>query len=170
MYCSGCGQTLVPGQGICPQCGRPAAAPLASVPGLQFQLENYAGKVKVLGVVWLLYACLALATGIVGLFFADAFLSGRFGPWMHGPWSSGPWPPMWFGPAILHLVWVLLVVRVGLAVAAGLGLLQHSQWGRVVAIVAAFLSLLKFPFGTALGIWTLVMLLGYRNSTLYEQL
>jgi hypothetical protein len=39
-----------------------------------------------------------------------------------------------------------------------------------VAIVAAFLSLLKFPFGTALGIWTLITLLGYRNSTLYSQL
>jgi hypothetical protein len=40
----------------------------------------------------------------------------------------------------------------------------------VVAIVAAVLSLLKFPFGTALGIWTLVVLLGYQNTTLYEQL
>jgi hypothetical protein len=39
-----------------------------------------------------------------------------------------------------------------------------------VAIVAAFLSVLKFPFGTAMGIWTLVMLLGYRNTTLYGQL
>jgi hypothetical protein len=39
-----------------------------------------------------------------------------------------------------------------------------------VAIVAAFLSLLKFPLGTAMGIWTLVVLLGYRNATLYEQL
>ena len=42
--------------------------------------------------------------------------------------------------------------------------------GRVVAIVAAFLSLLRFPFGTALGIWTLVMLMGYRNASLYDQL
>ena len=39
-----------------------------------------------------------------------------------------------------------------------------------MAIVAAVLSLLKFPFGTALGIWTLVVLLGYQNTTLYEQL
>jgi hypothetical protein len=39
-----------------------------------------------------------------------------------------------------------------------------------VAIVAAVFSLLKFPFGTAMAIWTLVVLLGYRNTTLYEQL
>jgi hypothetical protein len=30
--------------------------------------------------------------------------------------------------------------------------------------------LLKFPVGTALGIWTLVILMGYRNATLYDQL
>jgi hypothetical protein len=65
---------------------------------------------------------------------------------------------------------VFLLVRGGLALAAGWGLLERSQWGRIVAIVAAFLCLLRFPFGTALGIWTLVVLLGYRNTTLYEQL
>jgi hypothetical protein len=40
----------------------------------------------------------------------------------------------------------------------------------VAAIIAAVFSLLRFPFGTALAIWTLVLLLGYRNSTLYDQL
>jgi hypothetical protein len=48
--------------------------------------------------------------------------------------------------------------------------MQHAQWGRMVAIVAAIICLIKIPFGTAMGIWTLVMLLGYRNGTLYEQL
>jgi hypothetical protein len=62
------------------------------------------------------------------------------------------------------------MVRTGMALVAAWGLLERAQWGRIVAIVAAFLSLLKFPFGTALGIWTLVVLLGYRNTTLYEQL
>jgi len=41
--------------------------------------------------------------------------------------------------------------------------------GRIVAIIAAILSLIRFPLGTALGIWTLIVLLGYRNTTLYEQ-
>ena len=48
--------------------------------------------------------------------------------------------------------------------------MERTQWGRVIAIVAAVFSLLKFPLGTALGIWTLVTLLGYRNTSLYEQL
>jgi hypothetical protein len=28
----------------------------------------------------------------------------------------------------------------------------------------------NIPFGTGLGIWTMVVLMGYRNSTLYDQL
>jgi ABC-type glycerol-3-phosphate transport system permease component len=71
---------------------------------------------------------------------------------------------------ILRFAWMAVVVRVGLAAVAGWGLYERAQWGRIVAIVAAILSLLRFPLGTALGIWTLVVLLGYRNSTLYEQL
>jgi hypothetical protein len=170
MFCSGCGHAIEAGQGFCPQCGRPTAAAVPSVPGFQFQLESYAGKVKALGVVWFIYSGLALVTGIMGMAFANAFLSGRFGPWMHGPWGRGPFPPELFGPAIMHFAWIFLICRVALALAAGWGLMEHAPWGRVVAIVAAILSLLKFPLGTALGIWTLVVLLGYRNTSLYEQL
>lgn len=170
MFCSGCGQALTPGQGFCPQCGRPAAPAIPPVPGLEFQVQNYAGKVRALSVVWFIYAGFSLLTGIAAMTFAHAFLSGGFGPWMHGPWANGGMPPFWFGTAFLHFIWVFLLLRVALALAAGWGLMEHSEWGRIVAIVAAFFSLIKIPFGTAIGIWTLVMLLGYRNSTLYDQL
>ena len=78
--------------------------------------------------------------------------------------------PFFMGPAFLHMMWVFILLRSLLAAAAGWGLMEHQQWGRLVAIVAAVLSLLRFPFGTAMGIWTLIVLLGYRNSALYEQL
>ena len=170
MYCSGCGLALTPGQGICPQCGRPAAVAAPAVPGLQFQLQSYASKIKALSVVWFIYAGFSLLTGLAGLAFAGAFLSGHFGPWVHGPLGNGGDAPLWFGPTLLHFAWIVLVGRAALALVAGWGLMERAQWGRIVAIVVAILSLLKFPFGTALGIWTLVVLLGYRNATLYEQL
>lgn len=165
MFCSGCGQALEAGQAVCPKCGRPMAPPVPPVPGLQFQLESYAGKIRLLGIFWFVYAGLSLLTGIAGLTFARTILSGGFGPWMHGPT-----PPMWFGPAFFHMIWLMLVLRAGLAVAAGWGLMEHTQWGRLVAIIAAVLCILKIPFGTAIAIWTFVMLFGYRNSTLYDQL
>ena len=165
MYCSGCGNALAPGQGFCGQCGRPSAAVVPPVPGLQFQLQAYSGKIRVLAIFWFIYAGLSLLMGFAGLAFLHGFLSGAFNQWMHGPM-----PPMFMGHFLLQFAWIFIVTRVALAACAGWGLMQHAQWGRMVAIVAAILSLLKFPFGTAIGVWTLVMLLGYRNGTLYEQL
>lgn len=170
MFCSGCGQALAQGQPVCPHCGRPtAAAPPPPVPNLAFELGNYSNRVRALSTVWFIYGGLSLLLGIAGLTFANSFLNGG-GYWMRGPWHGNfPLGPG-FGSAILHFAWVMLMVRAGLAFAAGWGLMERAPWGRVVAIVAAFLSLLRIPFGTALGIWTLVSLLGYRNTTLYDQL
>jgi hypothetical protein len=170
MFCSGCGTALTPGQQVCPQCGRQVVPPTPPVPNLGFELANYASRIKALSTVWFIYGGLVVVTGMIGLSFASAFFNGG-GPWAHGPWAHGNFPfgPS-FGPAILRFAWVMIVVRAGLAIAAGWGLLERAPWGRVVAIVAAFLSILKIPFGTAIAIWTLVTLLGYRNSSLYDQL
>jgi hypothetical protein len=174
MYCSGCGQVVVPGQGVCPYCQRPLAAQAPLVPGLEFELQNYAGKIRTLSIVWFLYAGCALLSGILALAFARSFFAGHLAPWMHGPFGRGPWGqngfPFFFGPALLHFVWLAVIFRFGLALAAGWGLMERAPWGRIVAIIAAFLSLLKFPFGTAIGIWTLVVLMGYRNASLYDRL
>jgi hypothetical protein len=165
MFCSGCGQVLQPGQTFCAQCGRSSAGAVAAVSGFQFQLDNYAGKIKTLSIFWFVYAGLTLLMGLAGLSFLHAFFSGALGNFGHGPM-----PPEWLGPMIMHLALPFILIRSALAFAAAWGLMQREQWGRVVAIVAAVLSLIRFPFGTAIGVWTLVMLLGYRNSTLYQQL
>ncbi len=170
MFCSGCGQNLAPGQAFCSQCGRPAGVPVPPVPGLQFQVERYAGKVKLLSIFWFIYAGLSLVIGFAGVTIMRAFFSGHFAPWMHGPWMHGPMPPAFLGSALIPLIWMFLLLRVGLALAAAWGLLEHTHWGRILAIVVAILSVLKFPFGTALAIWTFIVLLGYRNARLYEQL
>lgn len=167
MFCSGCGHALTPGQTVCPQCGRPLATPVPPIPNLQFQLANYESRIKALSIVWFIYGGLSLVLGIFGLFFANAFFHG---PWMQGPWGPGPWRPEIMMPVLLRFAWVIIVLRSALALAAGWGLMERAPWGRAVAIVAAFFSLIKIPIGTALGIWTLVTLLGYRNSSLYDQL
>ncbi len=179
MYCSGCGFALAQGQAACPQCGRPVPAPIPGpvppIPGFEFQIQSYAGKIRALSIVWFAYAGLTLLFGFLMLTFANALLMHRFGPsWMFSPWNfgmgNGPFENNWFALAILRFAWVAIFFRAALAVAAGWGLYERTSWGRVVAVIAAVFSLLKFPWGTALGIWTLVMLLGYRNTTLYDRL
>ena len=164
MFCSVCGHALVPGQPVCQQCGRAVAiAAVPQVPGFQFELTSYASKLRALSVVWYIWGALSLALGLLSFAFLDAFSHGRFQQWMRGPL-----PPMWLGPAFLHFLWVFVVARAALSLIAGYGLMYRAPWGRVVAIIAAFCSIYKFPFGTALAIWTLVTLMGYRNTTLYE--
>ena len=68
----------------------------------------------------------------------------------------------------LRFAWVTLLIRCGLALAAGLGLMQKAPWGRWVAIVAGCLALIHLPFGTVLGIWTLVVLLNAPNALGYD--
>ena len=71
---------------------------------------------------------------------------------------TGDPEPMW----ILSLVGTsvgLLMAALGLpGLFAGYGLLTRRPWARILAIVVGILSLLNFPIGTAIGIYTLWVL------------
>src|SRR5512132_3591542 len=71
---------------------------------------------------------------------------------------TGDPEPMW----ILSLVGTsvgLLMAALGLpGLLAGYGLLTRKSWARILAIVVGILSLLNFPIGTAIGIYTLWVL------------
>jgi hypothetical protein len=41
----------------------------------------------------------------------------------------------------------------------GIGLLKRKNWARILTIILGFINLVNFPIGTALGIYTLVILL-----------
>ncbi|MGB0065920.1 MAG: hypothetical protein WBP85_15865 [Terracidiphilus sp.] len=151
---------------MAPPVAPPMAPPFAPMPGLEYEVPRYAGKIRVLGILWLIYAGVSFLAGIAGLTFLRGFLAGGFGPWANGH----PMFPGWFGPAIIHFAWLMLSARVIVCAIAGWGLLEHAHWGRIMAIIAAVICLLKIPFGTALGVATLIILLGYRNSTLYDHL
>jgi ABC-type spermidine/putrescine transport system permease subunit II len=62
---------------------------------------------------------------------------------------------------------VLAKAVVGLI--AGVGLLQRAPWARILALVLAFLSLINPPFGTALGIYTLWVLLPSASEEEYQR-
>jgi hypothetical protein len=51
---------------------------------------------------------------------------------------------------------------------AGIGLLKMQPWGRIVAIVVGVLHILSFPFGTALGVYTLWVLLNAETEGLFR--
>lgn len=51
---------------------------------------------------------------------------------------------------------------------AGIGLLKMKPWARIVAIIVGVLHILSFPLGTALGIYTLWVLLNAETEGLFR--
>ena len=56
------------------------------------------------------------------------------------------------------------------AEALGTGGLEREPWARFLGLALGFLALLRFPFGTALGIYTLWVLLPETSAKEYERL
>ncbi len=53
---------------------------------------------------------------------------------------------------------------------AGWGLYERRSWARILAIVLAFLSLFHPPFGTAIGIYTLWVLMPAASEAEYQRI
>jgi hypothetical protein len=171
MHCSGCGQDLVAGQGFCPRCGRASGLgmPMASGPGAApwgwLPLAQIERQVNSLAVGWFVYSGLAAFFGLIGLAFWNASTGGHMGEL--GSLCCRIVRPG-FGFSWIGFACVALLLHVGLGFAAGFGLMQKTTWGRWVAIVAGLVAILHFPFGTAMGIWTLVVLLKAPNAAGYD--
>ena len=179
MYCSGCGQALVAGQAFCPRCGRASGLGMPVAPNANRYGARYPGmfslaiverRVNALAVGWIIYAGLVALTGLIGLAFAHAWMGGHsgFGPWEGREFGHRFWDGPMFPFALVRFARFALFLRVALALAAGVGLMQKTSWGRWVALVAGCLAIFHPLLGTALGIWTLVVLLNAPNAAGYE--
>ena len=73
-------------------------------------------------------------------------------------------------PLVLSIIGASLFVVAAGGILVGWGLLKHQPWARVAAIVLGIVSLLHPPFGTALGIYTLWVLLSDQGGAEYERL
>lgn len=115
---------------------------------------------RILGVCWLVYGILRLITGMcLVLFHRTATV--MFGALLNR--VPNPFALM----SDFHIVYaglVILSVLCGLfGLLAGLALLANQRAARALALIAAFLSVSEIPFGTTLGIYTLVVLLPLRG-------
>jgi hypothetical protein len=142
----------------------------ASFPGI-FSLAAVERRVNALAVGWMVYAGLTALTGLIGLAFAHAWMNGHFGgfgPWAGHGFGSRYWDGSMMPFVILKFARLVLFIKVAVALAAGVGLMQKTSWGRWLAIVAGCLALFHPILGTALGIWTLAVLLNAPNAAGYE--
>jgi hypothetical protein len=116
---------------------------------------NLSGHRQVLGVCWIIYGIFRLIMGICLVLFSGT-ATVMFGALL----SRVPDPFALMGD--FHIAYVSIVVLTILCglfgLLAGLALLANQGLARRLALVAAFLSVSEIPFGTTLGIYTLVVL------------
>jgi len=155
MFCNRCGAQLQPDFVACPNCGKPIGDPVSAV--AQSRLERH---LHIVGILW-------IALGALFAIPAAVFL--LLGTGTHVVIHSQD-----FFPGILPLLLsiaagTLLILAVG-GICVGIGLMQHRPWARVTAIILGVLALFHPPFGTALGIYTLWVLLADENGNEYNYL
>jgi hypothetical protein len=51
---------------------------------------------------------------------------------------------------------------------AGAGLIRFKSWARVLALIISFFQLINFPIGTALGIYSFVILLSPKSVNVFK--
>src|ERR1035441_7744641 len=157
MFCDKCGTSLNDTQAYCPSCGKPMkGAPPAPAPAQ----SRVTGHVRLLGIFWLAYSAIQLM--------GSWFLSSIFPRFFEG-WGWSPHIPFLVGGLLRAVGWLLLARGV-LGVIAGWGLLDRQPWARLLAVVLAVFTLFHLVLGTALGIYTLWVLLPGESEREYRQM
>jgi hypothetical protein len=159
MFCDGCGAAVQPGQAFCSKCGKQIVGPVSLMQPRPGRVQEH---VRLLGLLWLAFSALNTIGSVILYVVANTLLVHRPGL------ESGP--PAFLTP-LLSTVAILLLAKAACGFIAGWGLLQREHWARVVVLVLAFISLFtNIPFGTALGIYTMWVLLPAESEHEYEAL
>lgn len=163
MFCNQCGSSLPNGIAYCTHCGKavgtpaaPAPAAMAGVPAGSAQ-GRVARHRNLLGILWLVRAGMLMLPGMFMVGFSGVHRWPMDGMWGGMSSMRGPFPAF-LGPLLGGIGFLLLTLAV-LDLIAGLGLLMLQSWARILAIVVGVIELVSFPLGTALGIFTLWVLL-----------
>jgi hypothetical protein len=174
MYCDRCGSSLSAGSQFCSVCGRaltpgpvvgPAGAVVArAVPSearVQRHIQLVAGLWAANGILRLVEVCWMMVAG--RLFFPFMREWGGANGWPFGRWGLDSL--IWGG---IYTAGILMGVLGAAHLLLAWGLFERQPWARALGIVLGFLALLRMPFGTALGIYTLWVLLPESSGREYE--
>src|ERR1035437_9181075 len=154
MFCDRCGANLQGPVSFCPHCGRQFGA----APPRQMPVSNrVAGHLRNVAILWLAYSALRLLPGLV---------LNSFSNWDFPFGGDAPF----FVHGLIRGVGGILLVTGVIGVIAGWGLYERRSWARILAMVLAFLNLLHPPFGTAIGIYTLWVLLPAASEVEYQRM
>jgi len=162
MFCDGCGSAVQAGQAFCSKCGKQIVGPIAAA-------QTYPGRVQrhsqLLGILWLALSAFNAVGGLVLL-----ILGGTLFPHLREMKDVPPDVPVGFLSSLFTVLGILILAKAAIGFLAGWGLLHRDAWGRVLVLVLAFISLFNIPFGTAVGVYSMWVLLPAESGQEYERL
>ena len=161
MFCDGCGGAVQPGQAFCSHCGKQI---VGSVTALQPRRGRVQEHVHLLGIIWLAISAFNAVGGVVLYILANTLLAH-----LH-EMGAPPEAPTGFLRPLLSVVAILILAKAACGFITGWGLLHREPWARTMALVMAFISLFNIPFGTAVGVYTMWVLLPGQSQLEYETL
>jgi hypothetical protein len=161
MFCDGCGAAVQPGQLFCSKCGKQiiGAAGIAQTGQGRVQRHSH-----LLGILWLAASALNAIGGLILLVLGNALF-----PHIR-QMGAPPEMPVSFLVALFDTLGIIILVKAVVGFYGGWGLMQREPWARVLVLVLAFLSLINIPFGTALGVYTIWVLLPGPSQQEYDTL
>ena len=114
--------------------------------------------IKIIGILWIIFGIFSL----IGAFFLFMVLFG-----------VSLIPDMGeIAPGILRFIAIAMGLFLALLgvpkIVGGLGLLRQREWARILVLAVSFLSLINFPFGTALGIYSIVILFNQETLKIFR--
>lgn len=160
MFCDGCGAAVQPGQLFCNKCGKQIIGTPIGQP-MQGRVQRHS---HLLAILWLAASALSAIGGLILLVLGNALF-----PHMR-QMGAPPEMPVSFLTALFDTLGVVILAKAAVGFFAGWGLLQRDPWARVLLLVLAFISLINIPFGTALGVYTLWVLLPGTSQQEYDTL
>jgi hypothetical protein len=156
MFCDKCGTGLQADQRFCSRCGKQFAGVTAIGSPRRGRVQEH---IRLLGILWMAISALNAVGAVVLYVIANTVF-------LHLHEGSGP--PPWLHP-VLSFIAILVVAKATAGFIVAWGLLRREPWARMVTIILAFLALFNVPFGTALGIYTLWVLLPAQSDAEYEK-
>jgi hypothetical protein len=118
------------------------------------EMEQHLTILAVIHIAW-------SALGLLGAVIIFTFVTG-------GGLLSGDIEVMTITTTIGSSIALLLTITNLPGLLGGVALLKRHNWGRILTLIVGFLHMLFAPFGTALGIYTIWVLLSDRTRVLFE--
>jgi hypothetical protein len=162
MFCTQCGNTVEEHAKFCSKCGsavvavQPAVAALKTAHDMNMHTN--------------ILAWLFIGTGVLlGLVALTVIFTGQL--ILRLPIPFPPDVPA----GMPHFIgWITAMVGLGITcagacvAAAGIGLLQYENWGRILTIIVSALLLFQFPVGTAIAVYAFWVLFSDEGRAHYK--